>query len=88
MCQGMECQVLISFILLKHMQHTNSIAEPINDFDWTSTGDAQSILAIGYAHHVILLCQQRMTYFDQEPAWGIFGKIEISQCVESLRSIG
>ncbi|KAF8578745.1 hypothetical protein K439DRAFT_1361373 [Ramaria rubella] len=52
--------------------------EPVNDLDWTSTGDAQSILAIGYAHHVVLLCQQRMTYFNEEPAWGVFGKVELS----------
>ncbi|GJJ09914.1 hypothetical protein Clacol_004138 [Clathrus columnatus] len=51
--------------------------ETIKDLDWTST-DGQSILAIGYSRHVILLCQQRMTYFEQEPAWGVFGKVDIS----------
>ena len=71
----------------KYLPHMNSISEPIKDLDWTSTGDAQSILAIGYAHHVVLLCQQRMTYFNAEPAWGIFGKVEISQYVVSLTQL-
>lgn len=63
------------------LTHTFSSVDPIDDLDWTSTADSQSILAVGYAHHVILLCQQRMTYFEQEPAWGVFGRVELSQYV-------
>lgn len=51
------------------------------DLDWTATPDGQSILAIGFPHHVLLLYQQRMTYFDKEPRWGILDKYDISQCV-------
>ncbi|PCH33750.1 hypothetical protein WOLCODRAFT_129949 [Wolfiporia cocos MD-104 SS10] len=47
-----------------------SPSDPINDLDWTATPDAQSILAIGFAHRVELLCQQRKTYFDDTPGWG------------------
>ncbi|CAK5264601.1 unnamed protein product [Mycena citricolor] len=43
--------------------------ESINDLDWSSTPDAQSILAVGFLHHVELLCQQRSTYFDQAIGW-------------------
>ncbi|KAF8500659.1 WD repeat-containing protein [Hysterangium stoloniferum] len=56
-----------------------SASEPVNDLDWTSNADGQSILAVGYEHEVLLLCQQRMTYFEQEAAWGIVGKVDISQ---------
>ncbi|KAI6047751.1 RAVE protein 1 C terminal-domain-containing protein [Pisolithus marmoratus] len=54
-----------------------SAAEPIHDLDWTSTPDNQSILAVGFTHHVELLCQQRKTYFDDDPAWVIYCKVEI-----------
>ncbi|CAK5280165.1 unnamed protein product [Mycena citricolor] len=43
--------------------------ESINDLDWSSTPDAQSILAVGFLHRVELLCQQRSTYFDQAIGW-------------------
>ncbi|KLO15044.1 hypothetical protein SCHPADRAFT_871712 [Schizopora paradoxa] len=51
--------------------------ESVSDLDWSSTPDSQSILAVGFSRHVLLLCQQRMTYFDEEPAWGVLGRIEI-----------
>ncbi|KAI0963718.1 hypothetical protein AcW1_000718 [Taiwanofungus camphoratus] len=47
-----------------------SLSDPINDLDWSATPDTQSILAIGFAHRVEVLCQQRMTYFDETPGWG------------------
>lgn len=53
--------------------------EKVKDLDWTSTDVGESILAIGYAHHVLLLCQQRMTYFEQESGWSVFTKVDISQ---------
>jgi hypothetical protein len=58
-------------------------SEPIRDLDWTSTAapQSQSILAIGFDQHVILLCQQRLTYFDDETAWVEIGKVEPSQLV-------
>ncbi|KAG2154690.1 RAVE protein 1 C terminal-domain-containing protein [Suillus clintonianus] len=54
-----------------------STSEPINDFDWTSTPDNQSILAVGFTHHIELLCQQRKTYFNDDPAWAICWKVDI-----------
>lgn len=56
---------------------TDYISESINDLDWTSTPDMQSILAVGFLHHVELLCQQRMTYFDDGPCWSMCWRIEI-----------
>ncbi|KAG8772808.1 regulator of (H+)-ATPase in vacuolar membrane, partial [Serendipita sp. 398] len=52
---------------------------PVIDLDWTATPDGQSILAIGFPHHILLLYQQRMTYFEQESGWGVFGRIEIGR---------
>ncbi|KAG2150167.1 RAVE protein 1 C terminal-domain-containing protein [Suillus cothurnatus] len=54
-----------------------STSEHISDLDWTSTPDNQSILAVGFTHHVELLCQQRKTYFNDEPAWIICWKVDI-----------
>jgi len=41
----------------------------------------QSILAVGYAHRVDILCQQRMTYFAESPGWGLCRTIDISRCI-------
>ena len=61
-----------------------SAAEPIHDLDWSSTPDNQSILAVGFTHHIELLCQQRKTYFDNEPGWVMCWKVEVGKCVNSL----
>ncbi|KAF8349754.1 RAVE protein 1 C terminal-domain-containing protein [Amanita rubescens] len=55
--------------------------EKVNDLDWTSTPDQQSILAVGFLYHVDLLCQQRMTYFDPGPGWALCYKIEIGSII-------
>ncbi|KAI9461002.1 RAVE protein 1 C terminal-domain-containing protein [Lactarius psammicola] len=52
-------------------------SEQVNDLDWSSTPDNQSILAVGFAYRVEILCQQRMTYFDEGPGWGVIKSIEI-----------
>ncbi|KAH9897985.1 WD repeat-containing protein [Cubamyces lactineus] len=55
---------------------------PINDLDWTATPDGQSILAVGFAHGVELLCQQRATYFDERAAgWGVCWKLDLGATV-------
>ncbi|EJD52247.1 hypothetical protein AURDEDRAFT_159101 [Auricularia subglabra TFB-10046 SS5] len=51
--------------------------ETISDLDWTSNASS-SILAVGFPHRILLLCPQRMTYFEQEPAWHVVGNIDIS----------
>ncbi|KIJ68609.1 hypothetical protein HYDPIDRAFT_24869 [Hydnomerulius pinastri MD-312] len=58
-----------------------SASEPIHDLDWTSTPDNQSILAVGFTQHVELLCQQRKTYFDDDPGWAICFKVEVGKYV-------
>ncbi|KAH8998842.1 RAVE protein 1 C terminal-domain-containing protein [Lactarius hatsudake] len=52
-------------------------SEHVNDLDWSSTPDNQSILAVGFAYRVEILCQQRMTYFDEGPGWGVVKCIDI-----------
>ncbi|KAJ4485959.1 RAVE protein 1 C terminal-domain-containing protein [Lentinula aciculospora] len=59
------------------LEFSYAYSQPINDLDWTSTPDMQSILAVGFLHHVELLCQQRMTYFDEGPGWSVCWKIDI-----------
>ncbi|KAG8690966.1 regulator of (H+)-ATPase in vacuolar membrane [Ceratobasidium sp. 423] len=63
------------------LEYARVFDEPIKDLDWTSTAapQSQSILAIGFAQHVILLCQQRLTYFDDETGWVEIGRVEPSQ---------
>ena len=58
-------------------------ADTVRDLDWSATPDTQSILAVGYAHHVDILCQQRMTYFDDDPGWGLVYRISIAGCVDA-----
>jgi hypothetical protein len=41
----------------------------IQDLDWTSTPDMQSILAVGFPHKVVLLSQLRYDYLDAQPSW-------------------
>ncbi|KAF8323322.1 hypothetical protein DL93DRAFT_2050227 [Clavulina sp. PMI_390] len=66
----------------------------IRDLDWTSTGikggvsgggQETSILAVGFPHRVVILCQQRMTYFDQEQAWRILGDIDLTRHGQMLQ---
>ncbi|KAG2023063.1 WD repeat-containing protein [Coprinopsis cinerea AmutBmut pab1-1] len=59
------------------LEYTEIRPDRILDLDWSSTPDMQSILAVGYAHHVDLLCQQRSTYFDEGPGWAVCQRLEI-----------
>ncbi|KAJ7783622.1 RAVE protein 1 C terminal-domain-containing protein [Mycena maculata] len=56
-------------------------SDSINDLDWTATPDTQSILAVGFLHHVELLCQQRSTYFDEGPGWTKCWTVEIGSFI-------
>ncbi|KAF9015532.1 RAVE protein 1 C terminal-domain-containing protein [Cyathus striatus] len=58
-------------------EYRNVYKEPVLDLDWGSTPDMQSILAVGFSRHVNILCQQRMTYFDQGPGWDLCRKIDL-----------
>lgn len=52
-------------------------SEPINDLDWSATPDNQSILAVGFNHHVEVICQKRMTYFNEDEGWDTCWKLEL-----------
>ncbi|KAI0041796.1 WD repeat-containing protein [Auriscalpium vulgare] len=54
-----------------------SADDPVNDLDWSSTPDNQSILAVGFQRHIEIICQQQMTYFDEAPGWGVIYNIDI-----------
>ena len=49
----------------------------IQDLDWTSTPDSQSILAVGFQSKVILLSQMRFDYLNKGPAWSAVREIDI-----------
>lgn len=71
------------------LEYRGVFSDTITDLDWTCTPDMQSILAVGFHHHVELLCQQRMTYFDEGPGWAICWKIDISRYVSlTNRALG
>lgn len=49
----------------------------IQDLDWTSTPDSQSILAIGFPSRVVLLSELRFDYLNKGPAWAPIREISI-----------
>lgn len=51
--------------------------QSIQDLDWTSTPDAQAILAVGFQHRVLLLSQMRFDYLNKGPAWAPIHEINI-----------
>ncbi|KAF8213200.1 WD repeat-containing protein [Mycena galopus ATCC 62051] len=55
--------------------------DSINDLDWSATPDSQSILAVGFLHHVELLCQHRSTYFDEGPGWTKCWTVEVGSFI-------
>ena len=49
----------------------------IQDLDWASTPDNQSILAVGFPHQVVLFAQLRFDYLDAGPSWKSIRQISI-----------
>ncbi|KAH9893751.1 RAVE protein 1 C terminal-domain-containing protein [Xylariomycetidae sp. FL2044] len=49
----------------------------VQDLDWTSTPDSQSILAVGFPYRVVLLSQLRFDYLNKGPSWAILHEINI-----------
>ncbi|KAF2403852.1 hypothetical protein EJ06DRAFT_488764 [Trichodelitschia bisporula] len=47
----------------------------IQDLDWSSTPDNQSILAVGFPHRIILYTQLRYDYLDSKPSWAVMREI-------------
>ncbi|KAK6954885.1 hypothetical protein Daesc_002513 [Daldinia eschscholtzii] len=50
---------------------------PVQDLDWTSTPDSQSILAVGFPYRITLLSQMRFDYLNKGPAWAPIREINI-----------
>lgn len=61
-------------------EETFSDAEIIQDLDWTSTPDVQSVLAVGFPHRIVLLTQLRYDYLSARPAWTVIRDI----CIRDL----
>ena len=53
--------------------------DQIQDLDWSSTPDNQSILAVGFPHKVIILAQMRFDYLNAGPAWTPIREIHIKE---------
>ena len=53
--------------------------DQVQDLDWSSTPDNQSILAIGFPHKVTLLAQMRFDYLTTGPAWSAIREIQIRE---------
>ena len=51
--------------------------DTIQDLDWTSTPDDQSILAVGFRYRVVLLAQMRYDYLNKGPAWASIREFNI-----------
>lgn len=51
----------------------------IQDLDWSSTPDDQSILAVGFPHRVLILSQMRFDYISTGPAWASIRQIYIRE---------
>jgi len=49
----------------------------IQDLDWTSTPDDQSVLAVGFKFRVLLLAQMRYDYLNKGPAWATIREVNI-----------
>jgi hypothetical protein len=59
------------------LEFCEDFGDAIRDLDWTSTPQSQSILAVGFSHRVLLLCQLRYDYLNASPAWAAFREISI-----------
>lgn len=50
---------------------------PIQDLDWATTPDSQSILSVGFPHRVIIYCQLRYDYLEARPSWAPIREIQL-----------
>ncbi|KAF2091359.1 hypothetical protein K490DRAFT_31122 [Saccharata proteae CBS 121410] len=51
--------------------------DSIQDLDWSSTPDNQSVLAVGFPHRVVIYAQLRFNYLDGGPSWAPIREIRI-----------
>nr|XP_019014432.1 WD-repeat protein [Kwoniella pini CBS 10737]OCF53213.1 WD-repeat protein [Kwoniella pini CBS 10737] len=61
------------------LTHIFEQGDIILDLDWTTTSDLQSVLAVGFAHKVVLVCEQRMSYIETTPGWAPFLTIDMER---------
>ncbi|WWC85740.1 uncharacterized protein L201_000606 [Kwoniella dendrophila CBS 6074] len=61
------------------LTHIFEQGETIQDLDWTTTSDLQSVLAVGFPHKVVLVCEQRMSYVETTPGWAPFITIDMKR---------
>lgn len=54
-------------------------SDTIQDLDWSSTPDDQSILAVGFPYKVVILAQMRYDYLDAGPAWAPIREIRMKE---------
>ncbi|KAI5862248.1 regulator of V-ATPase in vacuolar membrane protein [Durotheca rogersii] len=59
---------------LEYKQDFESL-NTVQDLDWTSTPDSQSMLAVGFPYRIILLSQLRFDYLNKGPAWALIREI-------------
>lgn len=51
----------------------------ISDLDWTTTPGDECVLGVGFTSKtVVLYCQQRFDYTNQNPSWSPFRRVDIS----------
>ena len=61
------------------LTHMFEQGEHVQDLDWTTTSDLQSVLAVGFPHKVVLVCEQRLSYVEEKPGWAPFLVINMEQ---------
>ena len=54
-------------------------SDSIQDLDWSSTPDEQSILAVGFPYKVKILAQMRYDYLNAGPAWVPIREVHIKE---------
>ncbi|KAF2840037.1 hypothetical protein M501DRAFT_1056409 [Patellaria atrata CBS 101060] len=60
---------------LEHEEHFEGQGD-IQDLDWSSTPDNQSILSVGFPHRVVIYNQLRFDYLDAAPSWAPIREIK------------
>ncbi|KAL7418926.1 regulator of (H+)-ATPase in vacuolar membrane [Cryptotrichosporon argae] len=61
------------------LTHVFPMGEKVQDLDWTTTSDLQSVLAVGFRNKVVLICEQRMSYVEALPGWAAFLTIDMER---------
>lgn len=53
------------------LEHEERFEAEIQDLDWSSTPDNQSILAVGFSNRILVYTQLRYDYLDARPSWAV-----------------